>query len=207
MSEQTPITLPAGPIVATDVSETDYLATYASDFHEWVNGVVIKMSPASRRHDLLTTYIRGLLDTYFSFNPIGKAVSAPFVMRLEESIREPDVQVVLNDNPGDFSDTDMIGPADICIEIVSPESIARDHGEKYREYEQAGVKEYWIIDPIHREARFLRLENNLYLSITVDDDYATPLLPDLKIHVPTLWQDSLPDPVMVVEMVKAMVGK
>ncbi len=57
--------------------------------------------------------------------------------------------------------------ADICIEIVSPESVTRDYGDKFVEYEKAGVQEYGIIDPNRTSCHF-------------------------KLHVPTLWQDELP---------------
>ena len=192
-----PATLPAGEIVATDIAAELYMSRYAGEFYEWVRGAVIKMSPASLKHDALTLYLRYLLDIYFEFNAIGQAVSAPFVMRLEatHSFREPDVQVILNDNPGQLTDTAMIGPADVCIEVVSPESTARDYGDKFKEYETAGVREYWIIDPLRRDARFYqRQANELYTAIQTDErgDYQTALLPKLVLSVPTLWQDPLP---------------
>ena len=135
-----PLTLPAGEIIAAGVSAEEYMAQYAEHHHEWVKGAVIRMSPVSELHDRLTAYFRQLLDAYFVMNKIGRARSAPFVMRLEESYREPDLQVILNTNPGQLTDTAMIGPADMCIEVVSPESAPRDYGDKLIEYEKA-VKE------------------------------------------------------------------
>lgn len=192
-----PATLPAGEIVATDIAAEEYLAQYAGEFHEWVRGAVIKMSPATLKHDALTLYLRYMLDIYFEFNPIGQAVSAPFVMRIDSthSFREPDVQVVLNDNPGQLTDTAMIGPADLCIEVVSPESTARDYGDKFKEYETAGVREYWIIDPLRRDARFYqRQADELYTAIHPNEvgEYRTSLLPGLVVSIPVLWQDQLP---------------
>jgi Uma2 family endonuclease len=101
----------------------------------------------------------------------------------------------------------MIGPADVCIEVVSTESVARDHGEKSAEYEKAGVEEYWIIDPGRKSCRFNRLnDEEVYATILSDanDDYQTPLPPGLRLHVPILWQDKLPDIVAVVKMVQEM---
>ncbi|MCD4685679.1 MAG: Uma2 family endonuclease [Anaerolineae bacterium] len=206
-----PATLPAGQIVATGVSAEEYLARYAEEFHEWVRGAVIKMSPVSALHDLLTHYLRFLLDTYLELHPIGKAISAPFVMRLETtgSFREPDVQVILNGNPGKLTDTAMIGPADICIEVVSPESAKRDLGDKFVEYETAGVREYWIVDPLRRDARFYRRgTDKLYAPAHPDDSgaYQTPLLPGLRLHVPTLWGKTLPTRVETVQAVQAMLS-
>lgn len=194
---------------ATDVSAEDYLANYAADFYEWVEGKLIKMPSVSLHHDDLTAYLDDLLSTYFHYRPIGRTVSAPFVMTLEntQSRREPDLQVILNTNPGQLTDTQMIGPADICIEVVSPESDQRDHGEKFVEYEQGGVGEYWIVDQLRDECRFYRLsENGRYQSVSADteDHYTTPLLPDFALHVPTLWQRPLPSPPLVVEMISTM---
>ncbi|MCI0712308.1 MAG: Uma2 family endonuclease [Chloroflexi bacterium] len=212
MSEITlkiPAHLPAGLVVATDVSEQDYLTSYAEHFHEWIDGVVIKLTPVSDRHEQVSVHFRVLLNMYFELRPIGKARLSPFVMCIRSAIREPDVQVILNDNPGDFSDMGMIGPADICIEIVSPESIARDRGEKFSEYEQARVKEYWIIDPVRQSADFYRLlDANRYAEIMPDAEgnYRTPLLHDLRINIATLWRKSLPGYLEIAEQVKEMLG-
>jgi Uma2 family endonuclease len=191
------------------VSADEYMERYAHDFHEWVKGAVIQMSPVSRQHEGLTGYLYMLFQAYFALKPVGDVMREPFVMRLDatESRREPDLQVILKTNLGQLTDTAMIGPADICIEVVSPESVARDYGEKFAEYEKAGVQEYWIIDPIRKAARFNRLnEQKLYNECLLDSDsnYQTPLLPGLKLHVPTLWQEKLPDYFEVGQMVKDM---
>jgi Uma2 family endonuclease len=207
----TPATLPAGAVVATGVSTEDYLAVYAETFHEWVRGAVIQMSPASLKHDALTLYVRQLLNAYFELNPIGRALSAPFVMRLDDtdSFREPDVQVILNGNPGTLTDTTMLGPADICIEVVSPESVTRDYGEKFAEYEEAGVREYWIVDPMRQRCQFNRLDASGVYVVAYPDDasqYHTPLLPKLALAVPTLWQDDLPGLFAIGQSVQAIFG-
>lgn len=98
----------------------------------------------------------------------------------------------------------------ICIEVVSPESVAHDHGDKFEEYEKGGVREYWIIDPIRSEGRFYRRsDEGIFLHQVEDAEgfYHTPLLPGFTLHVPTLWQDTLPDPIKTVEAVKAMLNE
>ena len=101
----------------------------------------------------------------------------------------------------------MIGPADICIEVVSPGSIAEDYRDKFSEYQQGSVQEYCIIDPQKQECRFHRLQpNGVYAVIPLDADghYITSLLPHFKLHVATLWQTPLPDIFAVTDAVKAM---
>lgn len=210
-SEQTEVTI-HGEVIATGVSLEEFMERYAAHHCEWVEGVVIKMAPAARKHNKLIYYLEQLFEAYFELRPIGEVISQTFVMRLEafpNRRREPDLMVVLKTNPHELKDTYMDGPADICIEVVSEESGERDHGEKFIEYEKGGVPEYWIIDHLRRETRFYRLDENGRYSRQAEDTagyYRTPTLPGLALHVPTLWQDDLPGPGATHEAVKAMLG-
>lgn len=203
---QTHLYLPAGDIVALNVSEDDYMERYAADFHEWVQGVVIKMSPASLSHDGITQYIRQMLASYFAYRAIGKVVGAPFVMRLPTSRREPDLMVILDANRPQLRPTYMNGRADIAVEVVSPGNEEVDYGAKLREYEAGGVTEYWIIDPIRRVCTFHRLIDGRYVPHQADANghYRSPLLPDFYLPTQVLWQDPLPDIVEVVAFMRAL---
>lgn len=197
-------------MLARNVSLEDYMEHYAALGAEWVEGDVIKMPPIGLRHEEVRDYLRLLFQTYFSFKPIGRVLGEPFVMRLPtfpKRRREPDLMIVLKSNPHELQETSMTGPADICIEIVSPATVSIDHGDKFSEYEQGGVPEYWIVDPIRSECRFYRLnEEGIYLPIAVDAQghYTTPALPGLVLSVPVLWQETLPNPIDVVESVREM---
>jgi Uma2 family endonuclease len=204
-----PTTIPAEEMPPVGITFDEYLEKYAGDFYEWVGGEVVKMSPVHDRHDALSRYFARLFEIYFELKSIGTIRQAPFVMKLEstERGREPDLQIILHTNANHLTPTYMDGPADIVIEIVSPESAARDHGEKLIEYEKGKIPEYWIIDPIHKEARFYRLdENGVYAPQNEDasGNYTTPALPDLVINVPELWQEELPGPIAITRKVEEM---
>ncbi|MEQ8674236.1 MAG: Uma2 family endonuclease [Aggregatilineales bacterium] len=204
-----PRSLPSGEIVAIDVSEDVYMRDYAESFHEWVDGVITKMSPVTLKHDELSNYSRLLLESYFALKPIGKVIGAPFVMRLKnvKARREPDLQVILNSNPGTLENTYMDGAADICIEVVSAGSVTTDYGEKLEEYERGGVREYWLFDPMRETTTFYRRNEKGQFQAHqpgAQDVYSTPLLPDFKLHVPTLWQSELPSIIEVIKSVEAM---
>ena len=202
--------IPSGTIIAENVSLDEFMENYAQHHHEWVEGMVIQMSPIHIRHDQITTYLRLLFDTYFEFNPIGRMVSQPFVIRLPEfpnRRREPDLMVILNTNPNELKDTYMDGPADICIEVVSLESTERDYGEKFSEYEKGGINEYWIIDPVRNQCSFYRLTESAFYkrqSIDAQGNYRSPILPGLTLTVPVLWQEELPGPAATVNAVQQM---
>ena len=87
------------------------------------------------------------------------------------------------------------GPADLVVEIVSPDSRKRDRGEKYYEYEKGGVPEYWLIDPIREAAEFYRLgADGLYTVAPIDAAgyYHSAVLDGLRLQPAWLWHDPLP---------------
>lgn len=201
--------LPTGEIVAAGVPAADYLTDYPGHF-EWVRGYVLRMSPVSLTHDHLTRYLATLFAAYFELNPIGRVLQDPFPMRLPalNTIRQPDLQIVLHNNPAQLTDTALIGPADICVEVVSPGSAAVDYGEKFLEYEAAGVAEYWLLDPLRTTATFYRLTAaGRYTPHPTATDYTTPRLPRLRLPLATLWQPTLPGPKEIVRMVESMWGE
>lgn len=196
---------------ATDVSEEDYMQHYAPAHYEWRAGEVFPMSPVHDRHDALSRYLATLIDAYLEARPLGELRQDPFVMRLPNipSRRQPDLQVIRQDNPHVLTPTFMDGPADICVEIVSPGSVVMDRGTKYDEYARGGVREYWLIDPTNNDALFYRLQDaGVYQRQVIADDghYRTPLLPDFRLHVPTLWTAPLPGPSAIVQMMQAMLS-
>lgn len=194
-----------GHIVAYDVTEEVYINNYARFYHEWVNGTVVKFPTIGNRHNALTRYLGLMFTAYFRLRPIGYSFRAPFVMRLGNlrAIYEPDIQILLTRNKHRLKESLVDGPADIAIEIISEESQQRDYAEKVYAYEQGGVSEYWIIDPLRQECRFyVANAKKAFVLQDVDDIYITPHLPGFILQIPTLWEDSLPGPVG--EMVREM---
>ena len=206
-----PVRLPAGDIIATDVSEWDYLQHYAADHCEYVDGMVIKMSPVRDKHDALFQYLIIFLGAYLEFRSIGQLRVEPFVMELAPNIkREPDLMVILEDNPGELASTMMRGAADLCVEIVSPGSVERDYHDKYLEYQQYGVREYWLLDYQRREARFHQLDDKGEYKVVLPDadgSYRSVVLSDLMLHVPTLWLETLPGPAAIVSAMQQLLTK
>ena len=87
------------------------------------------------------------------------------------------------------------GPADLVVEIVSPDSVTRDQRDKLAEYQSAGVPEYWVINPLRKDARFYLLgEDGTYQPGAIDANgiYASQALPGFRLRVSWLWQTPLP---------------
>jgi Uma2 family endonuclease len=126
---------------------------------EWVDGEVIVMSPVSIEHATLSSFLHHLLSAFVEARDLGSVLEEPFQVRLTEQHRRrsPDIFFVASSRQKLLKKHHLQGPPDLIIEIVSPESLVRDWREKYLEYEAAGVREYWIIDPISQRLEMYAL--------------------------------------------------
>lgn len=169
---------------------------------EWVNGEAKMTSPAPKRHQLLSAFLERILGMFAEQHNLGIVLAAPFQMKLAQG-REPDLLFVAKEHLERLKETHLDGPADLVIEIVSPESIGRDRGEKFSEYEQAGIPEYWLIDPQREQAEFYRLENNRYRLVVGGREgvYHSVQLPGFWLQLEWLWQPVLPSPIRILAQV------
>lgn len=162
---------------------------------EWVDGEVILLSPAGDKHQDIVSFLDAVLRPFVEVFRLGVIRVAPFQMRLAQSSREPDLLFVADAHRGRIQPTYLDGPADLAVEVLSPESVGRDRGEKFYEYERAGISEYWLIDPQTQRAEFYQLDTAgryQLASLTVDGVYASRALPGFWLRVAWLWQDELP---------------
>jgi Uma2 family endonuclease len=180
------------------ISFEDFLATLDEDtYAEWVDGQVVPMSPVSERHDEIAGFIYAILRGFLRRKEIGgRALHDTFQMKLGPGMpsRLPDVAYVSPEHRVRLEGTFLNGPADLAVEVVSPESRTRDRIEKFRDYQEAGVRDFWLIDPVLRTAEGYRLSpEGRYEQV----EPGTPprltceVLPEFWIDVAWLW---LPEP-------------
>lgn len=164
---------------------------------EWVDGAVMMVSPASKRHQDVVGFLYKLLDLYAKSRGLGDVVQAPFQMKTGPELpgREPDLLFVATAHLGRLQETYLDGPADLAVEIVSPESAGRDRGDKFYEYEAGGVAEYWLIDPQRQRAEFYQLgADGRYVAVAPEAEgiYHATVMPGFWLQVDWLWQEPLP---------------
>jgi Uma2 family endonuclease len=112
----------------------------------------LSMSPSpSFEHQNLSMLLSGLFFNFLLENPIGKVVAAPIDVYLEnfDSVVQPDFILILEDNSRIINSDGIHGTPDLIIEILSS-NYKHDTIKKKALYEKAGVKEYFIIDPIEK---------------------------------------------------------
>jgi Uma2 family endonuclease len=118
---------------------------------EWVNGEVILMAPVSNEHDDLDTWLISVLRQFVEAHELGVIRHNMFVrLPRRRRRRVPDLMFIAEGTRKRIRPTVIEGPPDLIMEIVSPDSQNRDRRDKYLEYEVAGVREYWLIDPLSR---------------------------------------------------------
>lgn len=175
----------------------EYLAfDYEHALTEWVNGEVIIFMSVTERHQRIAEFLAFIIRGFVRLRGLGRVIGAPYVMRAVPggSGREPDVMFIAADHLDRLGRTYLEGPADLVIEVVSDDSVARDRDEKYAEYEEAGVREYWIIDPRPKRKRadfYVLNEQGRFQPVPLPADrrYHSTVLPGFWLDVDWLWQD------------------
>ena len=119
---------------------------------ELIDGQIYDMAPPSPMHQELVMELSATLRDYIKKNggPC-KVYPAPFAVFLNEDDRnyvEPDISVICDSSKVD--NRGYQGAPDFIIEIVSPSSQRMDYLTKLFKYRTAGVREYWIVNPLQR---------------------------------------------------------
>ncbi|MBM4422345.1 MAG: Uma2 family endonuclease [Chloroflexi bacterium] len=182
---------------AGQTSYADYLALPQEEhLVEWVDGEVIHHMPPTIVHQQVVAYLTKLLGLFVEFFRLGVLVPAPIEMKCgsDGPSREPDVVFIAETNRARIADGKRIsGPADLVIEVVSDDSVARDYDDKLIEYQECGVAEYWIVDPRPRRKRAMFFQRNQSGTLEIvkpdsDGVYRSAVLSGFWLNVSWLWE-------------------
>ncbi len=117
----------------------------------------------------------------------GQVFVAPFDVELSPgTVVQPDVVVLLNENSEKYVVSRIIGGPDLVIEIISPSTAHHDRLRKYNVYARAGVKEYWIVEPVkHTVEVFVLGEDGYHTLGTFSGKQTLPssIIPDFPVYV------------------------
>jgi len=188
----------SAPYVPQKLTYEEFLREYDGQYAEYVDDEVIEPMSVTQRHDFLLGFLRTILTFYIQAKNLGRICGEPYQMKMviDDKIkgREPDIFFVKTENLHRISEKFFDGAADLVIEIVSPESVMRDTQDKFEEYEAAGVKEYWIIDPNRRTANFYGYDDDgkyKLLHLSAEGIFESRVVEGLWINTDWLWQEEL----------------
>ena len=127
----------------------DYWNLPEGERAELINGQFYAMAPPSRIHQKLCFQLSKQIDNYIvSQKGNCEVYPAPFAVNLDAENKnwvEPDISVICDKTK--LTDRGCSGAPDLIVEIVSPSSRKMDYARKVGIYMDAGVREYWIVDP------------------------------------------------------------
>lgn len=199
--------LPADRIVPSlHMTEEEFVAWATDEVRaEWVDGEVILMPPISLMHTRKSIWLSKLLSEFVERRQLGEVLGPEFMIRLgsQRRRRVPDLMFVSTERQGQIRPNHLEGAPDLSMEIVSPESQSRDRREKYLEYEKAGVREYWIVDPLSQTVEAYALGATQSYTLIPESNGQIPsiVLPGFHLKPAWLWQEKLPD---AIELLRAM---
>jgi len=197
------------PLPRRRMTEDEFVAWCDEDVKaEWVDGEVIVHSPANVRHVELAGFIVSVMRAFAEQRDLGRVLGPEFQIRFgpQRRRRVPDILFVAKARLDIIQTNHIEGAPDLVMEIVSPDSPARDWRDKYLEYEAAGVREYWVIDPLAEQMEAYALgDDGHYARIEEQDDAIhSTALPGFYLKPAWLWQDPLPKVVEVLRELKVV---
>ncbi|MCL1997072.1 MAG: Uma2 family endonuclease [Defluviitaleaceae bacterium] len=144
---------------------TDY-ASWKDDGnrYELIDGVPHMMAAPNFSHQIVLSNLNIIIGSYLK----GKnciAVPSPLDVRLnyndgDDTVVQPDIAIICDKSK--IAQEGIRGIPDMIVEIISPGSAKMDRIIKYKKYESAGVKEYWIVNPTDQTVEAHTLEKGIY---------------------------------------------
>ena len=145
-------------------TEQQYLALNTNRLVEFDNGMIEVLPLPTKTHQLIVLYLYEVLKAWITGKSVGGIVLvAPYRLRLATGrYREPDV-VYLTAEQNARSGEQFAEAAELVMEVISADDPDRDYVTKRRDYAQAGIPEYWIVDPGLRRITVMHLDGKEYI--------------------------------------------
>ena len=159
---------------------------------ELIDGKMYMMAPPRTIHQKLVAELVSVIHQYIKQqNGNCEVYPAPFAVFLNQDDRnyvEPDISVICDRNKLD--EYGCNGAPDWVIEVISPSDPQRDYGIKLFKYRAAGVREYWIVNPMKNTVTVYDFEHETGTNQYVfDDTIPVCIYEDLSICISRLLQE------------------
>ena len=178
------------PLPKSDYYTIDYIYSLPEgERAELIDGVIYNMSPPNRIHQELVMNLSSEIWNYIKKNNGDCEVyPAPFAVFLNADDRnyvEPDISVICDKDK--LNDKGCNGAPDWIIEIISPSTKRIDYGIKLLKYRTAGVREYWIVNPLTNTVNVYNFEKEEQSDqYSFEDDIKVCIYDDLIINISEL---------------------
>lgn len=172
----------------------DYRSWPDEERWEIIDGIAYAMSPApSTKHQTVAGRMYSRIEQSLSGKPYRPFIAPTDVRLSETDVVQPDILVVCD--PAKITPSHIEGAPDVVIEVLSPNTSAKDMREKKALYERSGVREYVLVDPLEQYALRFLLGADGYDKGTVFGSGEKLILATLEATEVALWEVfELPEP-------------
>ena len=163
---------PQAPLIVERINEELQKEQKRQEFYDWVEedmkaefikGEIVLHSPVMKEHNDATKSLLTLLDVYVKKYDLGYVGVEKLMVRFSRNDYEPDLCYFSKSKSKDFKKGQHLFPVpDMAIEVCSKSTTKNDTETKYKDYEQHGVKEYWMVDPNEEIVEQYLLTNGTY---------------------------------------------
>ncbi len=181
-------------------SYADYLKWQIEGYVELIHGKIFKMAAPSSGHQKISMNFSIVIGQFIK-NTQCQVFAAPFDVRLPHfsqkknkeiiTVVQPDICVICD--KAKIDERGCLGAPDLIIEILSPGNTKKEMKDKFDVYEEAGVKEYWLVDPFEKTVlRFVLNNENKYIGfrpLIEEDIITTPIIAALEIKLEEIFKD------------------
>ena len=130
---------------------------------ELSEGRLIITPPPTDLHQKISAKLFLLIWNHATSNNLGEVRCAPLDVKLwKDKIRQPDIVFMSNKHEDRITEK-YWGVPDLVMEITSESTAKEDRKNKFYEYAEAGILEYWIVDPLKNSIEVFNLENEVYM--------------------------------------------
>ncbi len=165
---------------------------------ELIDGVMTMSAPATFAHDDLQTFLLTILRLYAESKHLGTAVGSNTPVVLSPNhLYVPDVLFIAEERRHIITPKEINGAPDLIIELLSASTAAYDRGFKRQMYEQAGLRELWLIDPYGPiGCRFYQRRDDHFIEIAaLDQTIRSTAVPGFFLKLNWLWPEGGKGPI------------
>jgi len=180
---------------------SDYILWQFQERVELLKGLIFPMAAPSPIHQEISSNLHGFLWSFLRKKSC-KLYAAPFDVRLPlpnskatddkiNTVVQPDLCVICDEDK--IKKQGCVGAPDLVVEILSPGNSRREMRDKFELYEEAGVLEYWIIDPSRKSVLTYILKEGIFTSflhpLTDEDVLTSFVFEDLQINLAEVFPE------------------
>jgi len=160
---------------------------------EIIEGIVYDMSPAPiAKHQVAVAVLHHRIYRHVRGRKVGRVFLSPIDTELDRrTIVQPDVVFFRWGRPAKWQPrAPFREPPDFVAEVLSPGTAVKDTTIKRDKYEQAGVGEYWILDPETEQVVVYRLREGRFESTTSEGTtVASSVIDDFTLDLDDFWRE------------------